>query len=194
MNSFEVTHIWIAITCSHARQERATITRSHARQERGTLEAHKSNSNRQSLAVRPPSWRRWLRPNRQFMHRSGARGFFPTLILVCRACFIPLILAALQSNTAIHSADPTLSSIQFSRDVLPILAENCFACHGFDESSRQADLRLDTRENAIATKDGVTPVMPGKPESSALWSRIISTDSDEIMPPEKTGKHLSATQ
>ncbi len=96
-------------------------------------------------------------------------------------------------DNVLHASDPS-SNIQFSRDVLPILAENCFACHGFDESSRQADLRLDTRENAIATKDGVTPVVPGKPESSAIWSRITSTDSDEIMPPEKTGKHLSDAQ
>ncbi len=138
----------------------------------------------------PPAHSPQLSP--QQSQRRGSNS--PLCSPRTNSTLLSLLVVVALHNAVIYSADSNASSIQFSRDVLPILAENCFACHGFDESSRQADLRLDTRESAIATKDGVTPVVPGKPESSALWSRITSTDSDEIMPPEKTGKHLTDAQ
>ena len=74
------------------------------------------------------------------------------------------------------------SSPNFGRDVLPILSENCFACHGPDASDRKADLRLDTRE-------GAEPVLEGK-----LLGHISARDPDEIMPPPDTGKKLTANQ
>jgi hypothetical protein len=149
----------------------------------------------------PPRHRMMKTPQNQ-VGTSYEKPFSPSPNGFCRSYDVPFlpstwlifsITVTLTINSVSYSSEPS-SDIDFSRDVLPILAENCFACHGFDESSRQADLRLDTRENAIATKDGVTPVVPGSPESSAIWNRITSTDSDEIMPPEKTGKHLSDAQ
>ena len=88
---------------------------------------------------------------------------------------------------AAHSAEgvPT-----YNRDIRPILAENCFACHGQDKSARKADLRLDVREDAI--KAGV--LVPGKPEKSPLVERIFSTNDREIMPPPKSHKKLTAIQ
>jgi hypothetical protein len=86
--------------------------------------------------------------------------------------------------TQIGSAEP----INFSRDVRPILAENCFACHGFDDSSREADLRLDSRESAIADRDGTSAIVPGKPEASLLIARVTSTDPDLAMPPADSHK------
>lgn len=72
--------------------------------------------------------------------------------------------------------------VQFSRDVLPILSENCLSCHGQDESHRKADLRLDTREGALAV------IRPGHPEASDLITRIVTRDLDEVMPPPKSHK------
>jgi hypothetical protein len=81
---------------------------------------------------------------------------------------------------------------QYNRDVLPILAEHCFACHGFDSGQRQAGLRLDQRSGATVTLDsGVAAIVPGSLEQSELWTRVVSTDHDLQMPPTETGLQLS---
>jgi len=85
-------------------------------------------------------------------------------------------------------------TISYNRDIRPILSDNCFACHGFDPKTREADLRLDTFEGATADNDGVTSIVPGSVEKSELWQRIHSTDEDEVMPPPKTHKTISAEQ
>ncbi|MFM9148216.1 MAG: DUF1549 domain-containing protein, partial [Verrucomicrobiota bacterium] len=91
----------------------------------------------------------------------------------------PLLFAALA-----WAAEP----VSFSRDVLPILSENCLSCHGPDESHRKADLRLDTFEGATAENDGVRAVVPGDLARSDLIARIVSQDPDEVMPPPKSHK------
>src|SRR5947208_1594940 len=80
--------------------------------------------------------------------------------------------------------------IQFNRDIRPILSENCSACHGHDKNQRKAKLRLDVRDVAIECE----AIVPGKPEASKLVEHIFSTDPDEIMPPPKTHKKLTAAQ
>ena len=85
-------------------------------------------------------------------------------------------------------------TISYNRDIRPILSDNCFACHGFDLKKRKADLRLDTFEGATADNDGVTAIVPGSVEKSELWQRIHSADEDEVMPPPKTHKTISAEQ
>lgn len=80
----------------------------------------------------------------------------------------------------------------FTRDVRPILSEHCFKCHGPDDAARQANLRLDLREAAVKkTESGVTPIVPGKPESSEVVRRIFLHDADEMMPPASANKPLS---
>jgi hypothetical protein len=79
----------------------------------------------------------------------------------------------------------------FARDVRPILAEKCFACHGPDESKRKAKLRLDTRDGLFRVLEGRAVVSPGKPEESHLHRRITAADPDERMPPAASGKTLS---
>lgn len=81
---------------------------------------------------------------------------------------------------------PAAEPVSFSRDVLPILSDKCFSCHGPDEGHRKADLRLDTREGATA--ESIQAVVPGRPEASELIRRIIATDDDEVMPPPKSHK------
>lgn len=81
---------------------------------------------------------------------------------------------------------------QYNRDVLPILAEHCFACHGFDSGQRQAGLRLDQRDEATAALDsGEVAIVPGSLERSELWARVVSKDHDRQMPPADAGKRLS---
>lgn len=81
-------------------------------------------------------------------------------------------------------------SIEFNRDIRPILAENCFYCHGPDAQQRQADLRLDLRDEAIRTG----AFQPGNPADSKLIERIFSVDPQEVMPPADSNKKLSETQ
>ena len=83
----------------------------------------------------------------------------------------------------------TAAPIDFNRQVKPILSDNCFKCHGFDEGSREGGLRLDLRENALQpAKSGDIAIVPGKPEESMLLLRV--TDEFDAMPPEETGKRL----
>ena len=85
--------------------------------------------------------------------------------------------------------------LQFNRDIRPILSENCFACHGFDEKERKAKLRLDVSEAAFAKdKAGIAPIIPGKPAKSLIWQRIVSSDPDEVMPPPDSHRQLNEKQ
>ena len=90
------------------------------------------------------------------------------------------------------AADPTPAAdpapVRFGRDVRPLLSDRCFACHGADPSSREAGLRLDLREEAVADRDGVRAVVPGDAGASELWRRITSDDPDVVMPPPHAKK------
>src|SRR5579864_5769521 len=81
-------------------------------------------------------------------------------------------------------------TLEYNQDIRPILAENCFACHGPDSASRKAGLRLDKRDEAI--KAGA--IVPGKTDESELVERIFSTERRHLMPPPKTLKKLTAAQ
>ena len=82
------------------------------------------------------------------------------------------------------------AGIQFNQDIRPLLSANCFNCHGPDEESREADLRLDTQEGAFAERDETQALVAGKPEESELYLRITSSDPDEQMPPPEGEHHL----
>jgi hypothetical protein len=105
-----------------------------------------------------------------------------------------LRIALLTSLIAATSGLAAEQPVDFNRDVRPILSENCFQCHGFDENARQADLRLDMAESALADRDGVPAIVPGKPEESELWRRISSSDETEVMPPPDSHRSLTAAQ
>jgi hypothetical protein len=103
--------------------------------------------------------------------------------------FFALILAAtgwcLTSGSVLAQ-----SSIDFNRDVLPILSEKCFHCHGPDASKRKADLRFDVAD--VAIEIGV--IIPGDPDASELVRRIFETDPEELMPPPKSKRTLTEAQ
>ncbi len=91
-----------------------------------------------------------------------------------------ILSAVLFVAPAFSSISSAAEPVSFSRQIQPLLARKCFACHGPDEDDRQADLRLDQREAAIESY----AFEPGKPDESEMIARIESTDLDERMPPE----------
>jgi hypothetical protein len=83
-------------------------------------------------------------------------------------------------------------AVDFNREVRPLLAQQCFACHGMDDHARKGKLRLDLPDSAHgAGKSGEIAIVPGRPEESELIRRILSADEDEMMPPPHTKKFLS---
>ena len=86
------------------------------------------------------------------------------------------------------------NKVDFRRDVLPVLSSRCFHCHGPDEGSREAKLRLDMRDDAIKDRDGIQAIVPGNSAKSEVFVRITSEDEDEAMPPKKHDKPLTKTE
>src|SRR5580765_5625173 len=82
------------------------------------------------------------------------------------------------------------NTVDFNRDIRPILAENCFACHGQDPSKRKAQLRLDDRQIAI----NVGAIVPRDAAASHLVQRIFADDPVKMMPPAKANRKLSVEQ
>jgi len=100
------------------------------------------------------------------------------------------LLLALAAISAARGAAAAAPGPDFDRDIRPILAENCFACHGQDANKRQADLRLDDRAAAVAAR----AVVPGEPGASTLLERIHSTDPEVVMPPPSSHRALTGEQ
>lgn len=95
-------------------------------------------------------------------------------------------LATMFFGTAARGAEP----LEYNRDIRPILADHCFACHGPDKGSRKADLRLDQREAAVLAE----AISEKQPEKSELIARIFSSDLEAVMPPPDTKKPLTAQE
>lgn len=95
---------------------------------------------------------------------------------------VPFALAILTNADA--DAD---EAVDFQREVLPILSNRCFACHGPDEGARQADLRLDLRDPAIAKQ----AIVPGSAADSGILARVRSSDPDMLMPPPDAKQSLT---
>ena len=107
----------------------------------------------------------------------------------------PSVLAfACLAIVASHSRGEE-QKLGYRHDILPILSDRCFKCHGPDSASRQAGLRLDRPDDATAALDsGAKAIAPGDAAKSAVVERIMSTDPDTMMPPPDSGKVLSAKE
>ena len=109
--------------------------------------------------------------------KAARMNFFRAIVLVSLFAF----------PSSCYSKD-----VQYNRDVRPILAEKCFACHGFDQDKREAGLRLDTQDGSQAIlESGTVAIKPGEPDQSELIHRITSADHSLVMPPAELGKQLS---
>ncbi len=104
--------------------------------------------------------------------------------------FRALLWAVALALSAQIGLSAEVQKLSFNRDIRPILAENCFACHGPDSAARKADLRLDKRE--VAVKAGA--IVPGKPDESEMIHRVLSDDKDEMMPPASLHRQLKPAQ
>lgn len=89
--------------------------------------------------------------------------------------------------TSCFANEGTEDSVDFNRDIRTILSDKCFLCHGPDEQTCEAGLRLDLRQEAI----DFSAIIPGNPGESEIISRITSGDPDLVMPPPSTGKTVS---
>lgn len=109
----------------------------------------------------------------------------------CRWRFAFGVIAALAIAGPVAGVEEA-GRVDFGRDVLPILSDQCFQCHGPDAKARKADLRLDTREGALG--GGSPVIVPGKSVESEFIARIVSDDPDEVMPPSKSKRKLTPAQ
>jgi len=96
--------------------------------------------------------------------------------------FVVLVLAGIHSSA---QAQTPVGKVNFDRDIRPILSDRCYLCHGPDAATREADLRLDVREDALGV------LSPKMPDDSELLRRIMTDDADEIMPPPDSNLSLS---
>jgi hypothetical protein len=83
----------------------------------------------------------------------------------------------------------TAADVTFGRDILPILSDNCFRCHGPDAGAHKAGLRLDTESGALRKTDAM--IVPGRSEDSELIRRITSGDPEKVMPPPTSNRKLT---
>ncbi len=111
------------------------------------------------------------------MKASPRPSFF--IVGLAAVCFLCPALRAAEAPA------PT-----YNRDIRPILAENCFACHGPDAGARKAGLRLDRRDAAVAKG----AIVPGDPDKSELIHRIFWDETSKVMPPPRTKKTLTDVQ
>jgi len=95
---------------------------------------------------------------------------------------------------AVVTLEAAPAKVSFNRDVRAILSENCYTCHGPDAAARKSKLRLDVREAAIAERKGIAAIVPGDVDESELVYRILTEDTDEVMPPADSKLKLTAAQ
>lgn len=127
-------------------------------------------------------------------------GFLFTAVLIASSCrkknstASATSVAPSQEASLAATAEPQSDlpeTISFNEHIRPLLSNRCYHCHGPDEADRKGDLRLDTREGALADHDGVKAIVPGNFKESELLHRIVSDDEEEIMPPPEKGKRLT---
>jgi hypothetical protein len=105
----------------------------------------------------------------------------PLSLATC--CALLLAPAAVRADDARPGG-----TVEFNRDIRPILSDTCYTCHGPAKATRKADLRLDTEAGLFGV------VAPGKPQESELWRRVSAAQPSKRMPPPKSGRKLTPRQ
>lgn len=118
------------------------------------------------------------------------------MLAILRALILSVVFLVVPLPDLGAAEKPASSSgpLTYNRDIRPILANNCFACHGNDKAKRKAELRLDQEAVAHAERKGVRAIVPGKPGDSELVRRITASDETERMPPASFGKKLTSRE
>ena len=127
--------------------------------------------------------------------RSAILGTaFCTGLLFCASLLATQVSgASVHARTASSSpgSGPSPQDVRFNRDVRPLLADRCFACHGPDEHARKGQLRLDSShgpEGALRSRGGTQAIQPGSLDGSELWYRLTTDDTSDVMPPADSHK------
>ena len=102
----------------------------------------------------------------------------------------PRLLALAVATSPIFAA----ATVDFGREIRPILSDACFHCHGPDKSTRMAGLRLDTRDGAFAPRKNGQPIVSGKPQESLILQRINHANAAMRMPPAASHKTITGAQ
>ncbi|QDT07529.1 Planctomycete cytochrome C [Rubripirellula lacrimiformis] len=114
------------------------------------------------------------------MHSLSRRLVLSLVTTVSAATIVIAITIKVLASGPADAAKP----VSFDRDIRPLLSDRCFACHGPDEGTREAGLRLDLRSDAVDSG----AIVPGQPDQSEAFLRIISDDADDVMPPTDAHK------
>ena len=131
---------------------------------------------------------------------SGVNWIFIGIRILILVAMIATITYSTNVEASLNLTSPLFTTMErddevnFNRDIRPILSESCFTCHGPDEESRQADLRLDIADGATRDLGGYRAIVPGDVDASQVWTRIMSTDPDSLMPPAESHLKLTANQ
>src|SRR5690242_4593253 len=114
-------------------------------------------------------------------------------VLMVSAAAVGLAIAGIGPRAGVIAAQPQAASpaISFNREILPILANNCFACHGPDEKKRETKFHFDTQEGMFLKK-GV--IEPGNAAESLLIEKITDPNPKDRMPPPDSGHTLTEKQ
>jgi Protein of unknown function (DUF1553)/Protein of unknown function (DUF1549)/Planctomycete cytochrome C/Concanavalin A-like lectin/glucanases superfamily len=118
-------------------------------------------------------------PQPRSLHWASSLGMATALLLAIAGC---------RSNHSGSAAVQSGQHLDFNQDVQPILAGNCFSCHGPDPAARKAGLRLDLEESAFRKRPGKPDaIVPGHPEQSEMIKRIEAKDPHRLMPQDPRG-------
>ena len=131
-------------------------------------------------------------------HAVGRQVDPRRLLRLLRLLTLAVILYS-PADGPLDAADPaapavTPPMVDFNRDIRPILSAHCFECHGPDAGRREAELRLDTRQGAMAKRQEHSTIAAGEPQHSELFRRITAKSVEQRMPPEESNKPLSKKQ
>lgn len=123
--------------------------------------------------------------------------FFQNRLLLIVLTITTCLITAYFLNKSGQNIAAIPNEIDYNYHIRPILSDRCFKCHGPDANKREADLRLDIEANAYsAFKDNpkLHALVPGSLESSAMWLRITSKDTAELMPPPNSNLKLTENE
>jgi hypothetical protein len=116
----------------------------------------------------------------------------PATIHILTACAaLAAVVSAVSAAGRAGQQAPASPPLSFNRDIRPILANNCFACHGPDEKKRETDFHFDTKDGMFL-EEGI--VVPGHAAKSVLVKKITEPNPDDRMPPPDSGHALTETQ